>query len=304
MKFIKHPICVKYNKGLSLVEVMIAITITLILMAGISQLYLSNKQAYRTIEAMSRLQENARFAMMFISDSVRQAGHVECNSRKNNAFDPITATNNDISVLGIATDSLILSNAAGNAMNLSSKIIQGATTISMVNADAFNGETEDGAGDGDVVIISDCGSMQSVKIKSITNDVLTLDISNTAEFDRVLKAYPRTTVASRRVASTYAIAENNEGIPTLQRDGEDLVEGVENMQILLGEDTNSDGVPERYVDSDSVGDMANVVSIRLTLTLRTIADNVALNNRTAGDITNKSIAKDYTTTIALRNLLD
>lgn len=64
--------------GLTLVELMVAITVSLILLAGVLQLYLSSRQTYRIQDDLSRLQENARFSMEFLSKDVRDAGYQGC----------------------------------------------------------------------------------------------------------------------------------------------------------------------------------------------------------------------------------
>ena len=48
-----------------------------------------------------------------------------------------------------------------------------------------------------------------------------------------------------------------------------LVPGVENMQILYGEDTSGDLVADRYVSVASVANLDNVVSVRLALLFQT-----------------------------------
>jgi len=50
-------------------------------MAGVIQIFLSAKQAYRLQENLSRLQENGRFAMDFITKDVRMAGYAGCSSK-------------------------------------------------------------------------------------------------------------------------------------------------------------------------------------------------------------------------------
>ena len=76
-----------------------------------------------------------------------------------------------------------------------------------------------------------------------------------------------------------------------------LVEGIENMQILYGADTNGDYTPDYYVPAGTAGlIMAKVVSIRITITARTLDGNLT----TTGD---GRIRRDFTTTIALRNRL-
>ena len=53
------------QSGLSLVELMIAITLSLLLIAGVLQIFLSSKQTYSTNNALSRVQESGRFAWIF-----------------------------------------------------------------------------------------------------------------------------------------------------------------------------------------------------------------------------------------------
>lgn len=53
----------------------------------------------------------------------------------------------------------------------------------------------------------------------------------------------------------------------------ELVEGVENMQILYGEDTTGpnsrpDGIPDRYYSADDVTDFRNITAIKLSLLVR------------------------------------
>ena len=72
----------KFNhcQGLSLVELMVAVAISMILLAGIGNIYVSNKQVYLLNEEHSRLQESARVALSTISKEVRMAGYKGCNS--------------------------------------------------------------------------------------------------------------------------------------------------------------------------------------------------------------------------------
>lgn len=49
---------------------------------------------------------------------------------------------------------------------------------------------------------------------------------------------------------------------------EELVEGVENMQVLYGEDTDSDGAANIYLSADAVVDFRHVVSVKVGLLVR------------------------------------
>jgi type IV pilus assembly protein PilW len=62
-----------HQSGLSLVELMVALVIGSVLIAGAFNVYLSSKKSYGDNEAVSRLQETARFAMSVIEADVREA---------------------------------------------------------------------------------------------------------------------------------------------------------------------------------------------------------------------------------------
>lgn len=66
--------------GISLIELLVALVLGLVLLLGISQVFLSSRQTFATNEAMSKLQENGRFALEFIARSARQAGYLSPGS--------------------------------------------------------------------------------------------------------------------------------------------------------------------------------------------------------------------------------
>jgi len=66
--------------GVSLIELMIALTISMVLTAVIGYTYLASSQVFRTIDASSRLQEGARFAFEVIASDLRMAGFTGCGN--------------------------------------------------------------------------------------------------------------------------------------------------------------------------------------------------------------------------------
>ena len=68
------------ESGMTLVEIMIAITIGLILLTGILTILVNNKNTYRAQDAISGIQENGRFAMKLITERVRSAGFSGCST--------------------------------------------------------------------------------------------------------------------------------------------------------------------------------------------------------------------------------
>jgi len=63
------------SQGFSLVELMVALVITLILTAGIAQVFLGSKKSFVIQETLGRMQENGRYAIDAISADVRRAGY-------------------------------------------------------------------------------------------------------------------------------------------------------------------------------------------------------------------------------------
>jgi len=66
---------IKKQAGLSIIELMIASTLSLILMTGVVQIFVSTKQAYSTTDNISRAQESGRFAIDVLSRYTRIGGY-------------------------------------------------------------------------------------------------------------------------------------------------------------------------------------------------------------------------------------
>lgn len=70
----RMPKSSRQQRGITLVEMMVAITVGLILLAGIVELFVSNKQAFRLQEGSNALNENARYLLNQIEYDLRMAG--------------------------------------------------------------------------------------------------------------------------------------------------------------------------------------------------------------------------------------
>jgi type IV pilus assembly protein PilW len=89
----------------------------------------------------------------------------------------------------------------------------------------------------------------------------------------------------------------------------ELVEGVENLQILYGEDTDQDNVPNQYREAHEVIEWTNVITIRITVIVNSI-DNVgstSVPGLTCADrcvdnqLYDGLIRRSFTQTIQIRN---
>jgi type IV pilus assembly protein PilW len=90
---------------------------------------------------------------------------------------------------------------------------------------------------------------------------------------------------------------------------EELIEGIENMQVTYGLDTDAvlDGSANRYIAAPTAAQWPIVVSMRIVLTARSIDDNIMSTNnplRTfngANNWVDRRLFKTFTASIDLRN---
>ena len=66
-------------QGFSLIELMLALALGVVITSGIVQLFVGNNLTYTTLQGQSRLQEGARYALDFISESARAGGYFGCD---------------------------------------------------------------------------------------------------------------------------------------------------------------------------------------------------------------------------------
>ena len=74
----KGMVLASTQAGISLIEIMIALVLSLMLAIGTTQLFISNKTSFKTAEAISRIQENARYAMERIGEDLSAGGYMGC----------------------------------------------------------------------------------------------------------------------------------------------------------------------------------------------------------------------------------
>ncbi len=90
----------KYSKGFTLIELMVALALTSIIMAGIMAAYISQLKSHVTQQTIVEMQQNLRSAMQHMEKEIRMAGY----------DDP-----NKTSVAGLTT---VLANTFGFTMDL------------------------------------------------------------------------------------------------------------------------------------------------------------------------------------------
>lgn len=239
--------------GLSLVELMIAITIGLLLMAGLTAIFVNSNQARSEIEKTNRQIENGRYATQLLTDDLRLAGFV-------GEFDPATQPSPIALPDPCATTSAALAAALplhvqgydnSAALGCLSDIKSGTDVLVVRHASTcFVGDTDCDAQAAGVpyLQVSLCNAQSGTPFNLNTD---TTQLTRT-RIDCTTPARLR-----RYRTHIYFIANNDnpsDGMPTLKRAElgaggftiVPLVEGIENLQIEYGIDTDCDGMPDIY----------------------------------------------------------
>jgi len=101
---------VRYSSGMSLIELLIAMTLGLILLSGMLAVFTANKRSAELNTAMANIQENARFALSAIGKDIRMAGFQGClDSRRGRMI--VKATTAPIPADGFNADGTVKRNA-------------------------------------------------------------------------------------------------------------------------------------------------------------------------------------------------
>jgi len=327
--------------GMTLIEILIAMSIGVVLLSGIISIFISSKQTYRMQEALSRLQENGRFAIDFIGRDLRMADSWGCMRRDSggpiNFINPAgtgyDAAVHDFFTAGGLDGSQGTVDGGGNSGldapdSLTIRGVNSAgvfLTTASANATAVLTATAHGFVADDFLFVTDCHKGDIFQASSVTaNTILHAATgspgNNTANFSI---AYGTDAQVYKVSTIVYTIAAGASGLNSLFRStngtNQELIEGVENMQILFGVDNDAaaDGIPNFYVPFDQIPTNIpagagnppgrnRVVSIRISLLLQSTNNNLAPQNISVaynGDTSaaNRRLKKVVTSTIALRN---
>lgn len=319
------------QQGLTLVEMMVAMTIGLVLLGGVITVLTSSQQTYRVNEALARMQENARYAFQFLSRDIRMAGYRGC------VGDGVAMTN----MLNNKTDFLWrldqplegfeATSANGWTPALPSEVtsplgrrdvivvrgVEGSDTTILSHA-SESADLSIASGSellaGDTVLVSDCQAAAVFQATNVSTDTIKHNVdsgvpgNNSTSLGRVFTGGEAVRINTR----IYYIRTNPGGIPALywkrgSEKAEELVEGIENMQIQYGEDTDGDRAVDTYRTADLVADWENVVSVRIDLLVQSVEDNVTsqpqtytFNGETVTPI-DRRLRQAFSTVISLRN---
>ena len=293
-------------QGLTLIETMVAITISLILMAGAITLFINNKVTYEVNDNLSRLQENARFAIEFMLDDLRMVGFFGCSTANEikNSFitsggavgaDEISLANTDDSLEGFDDGTLSWSPSGDTQLVASNDILDETDAFTIrylagqsrpVVASAVDSLTLDDASEflaGDQAVVFDCKGTDVFKVSGLAGNTITGTLSRQYDVESNNPLDTRNPRVGSLVAVRYFVGDGANG-PSLFRetlrsgqvsDLEELIEGVESMHIVYGVDPDGDKVPDSYVPAgdtalNSTDEWGSVIAVKIAMLVRTL----------------------------------
>lgn len=279
------------QQGMTLIEIMIALLIGVFLLGGVLQIFINSKQTYRMQEGLSRLQENGRFAMEFLSKDIRMAGFIGCSSfsspnviidPKSPNPNPTPTTLSSSSARAVFGNDNVTNNWNSSACSAANACIAGTDAITYFFGGSCGGNlTGNMATDNaniqisdsntcnlskyDVVIISDCSSTDIFIATTVSAGVgieTVAHATNQNTDNKLSKAYGQDAEVYKFNSTTYFIRSGASGQPALWRldnstavggsNPVELIEGIENMQITYGVDNDTDGTPNYYISANDV----------------------------------------------------
>lgn len=275
------------QRGMTLIELMIALLIGAILLVGAVTVYSSSRATYRLNESMARLQENARFALTHMEPDLRLANFWGLS----NSAETIERRRGQPDQLGtIATD------CADRWYIDAGNPVEGANGTNAPYSTCISGA--DYSPGSDILVVRHASSEP---ITTLDADRLHLqsDRTRSALFVGNLIppgfAPPPASTTHAMIANAYYVSPTSPtlgDIPTLRRRtlgrgpavrDEEIIPGVEDMQVQFGIDLDADGTPgfgavDRYVNADNplldatapgFDPDTRIIAVRLWLRLRT-----------------------------------
>jgi type IV pilus assembly protein PilW len=266
------------QSGFSLVELMVASTIGLAMLAPVLGLFLSSKRSYNENDRISAVVDNGRYALSALSDELREVDF----------WGPTVASavSQRVDLDAIATD--CVGNGAGYTFTTSLWATT-ATAATVVDAICIT----NAAINSDVIFVKHVAGISTPVVAGRTyilaNEAkgILFDGADTAPTTINGGDVPGGT-AWEYQASVYYV--NNANPPELVRRqlisntwsaSTEVAVGIERIQLMLGVDNGVDSVADAYVNAAGVTNWDRVVSARIFVLARSVdADPFNADTRT------------------------
>ena len=311
---------VRSAAGFSLVEIMVAMLVSLFLLAGVFQLYLGNQQTSRLGTGVGDLQQTGQFALDELAGNLRMAAFQGCADAVR-VTAPVLALNApttdlsatavrgfEVATNGTWTGGTAPANWNGTVPRPLSDVLQVqggsravanlASTMSSESAQVALASNPDNIAAGEMVIIADCRVADLFRVTSVTGGLTLVHATSDNSSASLTKPYVHNGInaaqATRFNSWIYFVrdsgrnAADGSDIFSLFRldtsrtgqTAQELVEGVEQLQVLYGERIGTQNI--RYRAAPNVANWGQVVAVKLALLVASRDPVLDVADATAG----------------------
>lgn len=289
-------------RGFSLIELMIALTIGLILVAGAAAVFVGSRQTFRTQESLAQVQETGRLLSFMVYPYVRQAGYLP---------DPLRQIDPGRLFIGGPDPAIDVRRALWGVDNAASTVA-GVTVQKATDTLVTRYFGQDAPEDPDDLEgqLKTCLGLPAGSA-GLRSDQMAENLFFVRPLEAGNKDIADTGIGSLSCRARVYTLNPIDGTVTAMQNlpPQPLILGVQDMQIVYGTDSDSDGVPELYASAGAVTDWQQVVSLRITVSVAG-ATPTELSPSSAWDaasgearITGGRIRRSFTTVVQIRNLL-
>ncbi|MBB6342397.1 type IV pilus assembly protein PilW [Pseudomonas fluvialis] len=287
-----------HQAGMSLIELMISLLLSSFLILGILQLFINSNSTDKANSALARLQENGRIALDLLKQDLRRTSYQGCampsaesraNSSSSFPLDAMGAPSQDDSPTddeshegnGTDSDKLVVRYARPVTMRATNISASSVTFITSNNINFTAGDRYEFilTNCHEVAIFTGIASARSNNTDATTNAAMPDKYSITSLQGLNAGAPPNLNGFPTGLGSQFlTIGENNfvvqpdpsnldaqgNGISTLYKNGDPLIAGVDNFQVLYG--VESGGVT-RWINADNLDDNTRSTISRLQISI-------------------------------------
>lgn len=301
--------------GVTLIELMVAMTLGLIIIGGVFAVYLSTADARRTNESISRLQENARFALRAVKEDLRLAGNWG-RTRTTGTLDGFKGLPTELPSIGGDCEAgwyIDLAHPvwASNGVNpfSGSCVPSHLANTDMLAVRYAAPEVATALANGVIYIRSDMARGEVFNGSTGPAGTYSADAEDHRLVTHLYYVRPHTRTAGDNIPSLRRIRLGvSGGAPALI--DEEIISGVEDFQIQYGLDDDGDGSVNRYVDADPGIDEARVLAIRMWIMVRADSGETGFTDEHTYEYADRSVEPGdgfrrllVTSTVLLRNRL-
>ncbi|MEN9544000.1 MAG: type pilus assembly protein PilW [Pseudomonadota bacterium] len=277
---------VRAQAGLSLVELMVAVTIGLLIVAALTALFVKSSSARREIERSAEMQESGRYALQFLRNEIAHAGFYGPLVGPTGSTDlPCSTTVSEWS------DSLLLHVSASNDDDITTRfacIAGTGATARKAGTDAIFVQRAATCSVGESGCDPQVAGTAYLQVSGCGNEYSTQPFvaavapSATASAPFALHKKDCTTQAPLRrfVRRIFFVANDNSlRYVDLGPDGPTapvlVSAGVENLQFSYAIDSDADGSPNSYSAAPDAASLPNTVGVRVWLLARSTEEGLA-----------------------------